>query len=74
MITHQEARASSAVVEGMVSISGHIAHALFDPDATYSFISSVIACKLNQTLESLGFQSVISTPVDTRRKTSANNW
>jgi len=38
-MTHQETKASNAVVEGMVSISGHTAHALYDPGATHSFIS-----------------------------------
>ena len=42
---------SNAVVEGMISISGHIAHALFDLRATHSFISSAFAYKLNQVSE-----------------------
>ena len=54
-ITHQEAMASNAVVEGMIFISGYIAHALFDPGATHSFISSAFAYKLNQVLEPLRF-------------------
>jgi len=54
---------SNAVVESMISISGHIAYALFDPGATHSFISSTFAYKLNQVLEPLGFQLVISTPI-----------
>ena len=36
VLTHQEAMASNAVVKGMISISGHIAHAIFDPEATHS--------------------------------------
>ena len=44
-LTHREEMASNAVVEGMISISGHISHALFDPRATHSFISSVFAYK-----------------------------
>ena len=47
--------ASNALVEGMISISGHIAHALFDPRATHSFISSAFEYKLSHTLEPLGF-------------------
>ena len=54
-LTHHEAMASNAVVEGMISISRHIARALFDPGATHSFISSVFKYKLNHTLEPLGF-------------------
>jgi len=50
-------------LEGMISISGHIARALFDPGATHSFISSTFAYKLNQTPKPLGFQLVISTPI-----------
>ena len=55
--------APNAVVEGMNSISGHIAHALFDPGAIHSFISSVFTYKLNQVSEPLGFQLVVSTPI-----------
>ena len=62
-LTPQDGRASNSVVEGMISLSGHTAHALFDPCATHSFISSAFAYKLNQSPESLGFQLVISTPV-----------
>ena len=40
--------ASNAIVEGMSSISGHVARALFDPEATHSFMSSAFASKLNQ--------------------------
>ena len=62
-LTYREAMASNAVVEGMISISGYIAHALFDPEATHSFISSAFAYKLNQVSEPLGFQLVVSTPI-----------
>jgi len=55
--------ASNAVAEGMISISGHITHALFDPGATHTFISSAFAYKLNQTPEPLRFQLVVSTPI-----------
>jgi len=68
--THQGARASNVVAEGMVSISGYTAHALFDPGATHSFISNVFAYKLNRPPESLGFQLIISTPVGIKRITS----
>jgi len=54
-LTHREAMASNAAVEDIISILGHIAHALFDPGATHSFISSAFAYKLNQTSEPLGF-------------------
>ena len=54
-LTHREAMASNAVVEGMISISGHIAHTLFDPGATHSFIFSAFAYKLNQVSEPLRF-------------------
>ena len=47
----------------MISISGHIAHALFDPVATHSFISSIFSYKLNQVSEPLEFQLVVSTPI-----------
>jgi len=36
-LTHREAMTSNAVVEGMISISGHIARALFDL-GTHSYI------------------------------------
>jgi len=62
-LTHQEVMTSNAVVEGMISISGHIAHALFNPGATHSFIFSAFAYKLNQASEPLGFQLVVSTPI-----------
>ena len=62
-MTHREAIASNAIVDGMISISGHIAHTLFDPGATHSFISSTFAYKLNQVSEPLGFQLVVSTPI-----------
>ena len=54
-LTHREAMASNVVVEGMIFISGHIAHALFDPGATHSFVSSAFAYKLNQVSKPLGF-------------------
>jgi len=63
VLTHREAMASNAVVEGMIFISGYIAHALFDPGATHSFISNAFAYKLNQVSEPLEFQLVVSTPV-----------
>ena len=53
---------SNAVVEGMISISGYIAHALFDPGATHSFIFSAFAYKLNQISEPQGFQLIVFTP------------
>ena len=62
-MTHREAMASNAVVEDMISISGHIAHALFDPGATHLFIYSTFASKLNQVSEPLGFQLVVSIPI-----------
>jgi len=46
----------------MISLSGHTARVLFDPGATFSFISSAFSYKVNQFLESLRFQLVISTP------------
>ena len=55
--------ASNAVVEGMITLSGHIAHALFDPAAAHSFISSAFAYKLNQVSEPLRFQLVVSTHI-----------
>ena len=51
------------MVEGMISISGYIGRALFDPSATHSFISSAFANKLNQPPEFLEFQLSISTLV-----------
>jgi len=62
-LTHHEAMASNSMVEGMISISGHIALALFDLGATHSFISSAFAYKLNHTPEPLGFQLVVSIPI-----------
>ena len=62
--------ASNAVVGGMISISGHIAHALFDPGATHSFISSAFTYKLNQVSEPIGFQLVVSTPIEVKIITS----
>ena len=38
-LTHREAMTSNAVVEGMISISGHIARALFDLELlTHSYL------------------------------------
>ena len=62
--------ASNAVVEGMISISGHTAHALFDPEATHSFMSSAFTYKLNPVSEPLGFQLVVSTPIGVKRISS----
>jgi len=42
-LTHREAMALNVVVEDMISISGHIAHILFDPGVAHSFISSTFA-------------------------------
>ena len=54
-LTHQDAMTSNTVVEGMISISGHIARVLLDFRATHLLISSAFAYKLNQTPEPLGF-------------------
>ena len=66
VLTHREVMASNAIVEGMISITGHIAHALFDHVATHSFISSAFAYKLNQASEPLGFQLVVSTLIEVK--------
>ena len=67
---HREGMALNAVVEGTISISGHIAHVLFDPGATHSFISNAFAYKLNQVSELLEFQLVVSTPIGVKIITS----
>ena len=48
---HRKAMASNAVVKGMISVSGHIAHTLFDFRVTHLFVSSAFAYKLNQELK-----------------------
>jgi len=62
-LTQQEARASNAMVEGITCIMGHTVRVLFDPDAIYSFISTIFASKLNKKPELLEFQLIISTPI-----------
>jgi len=37
-ISQHEARTSNAVVEGMITLSGHTAQTLFDSGATYFFL------------------------------------
>jgi len=60
-LTQQEARASNAMVEDITCIMGHTTWVLFNPSATYSFISAAFASKLNKKSEPLEFQLIIST-------------
>jgi len=63
VLTQQETQASNAVLEGTICLSINIAQVLFDPGATYSFISSSFATKINKESEPMNFQLVVSTPV-----------
>ena len=45
-LTQKDADADPDVVHGMYTISGHIAHILFDTGASHSFISHVLASKI----------------------------
>ena len=54
-LTQEEARVSSALVEGIIRILGHTARVLFDPGATHSFVSTTFASKLNKKPELLKF-------------------
>ena len=69
-MTQQEARTSNVVVEGTINLMGHIARVLFDPGATYSFVSSAFASKLNMKPEPLKFQLVILTPIGSEMVTN----
>jgi len=60
-LTQQEARVSNALVEGIIRIMGHTTRVLFDHGATYSFVSTTFASKLNKKPEPLKFQLIIST-------------
>ena len=65
VLTQQDARASSTLLESTIYLAVHTAQALFDPCATHSFISNKLAHKLKQSPESLKYQLVISPSVGT---------
>ena len=61
-LTHDEAEASSNVVEGTVAVLGHPTRVLMDSGATHSFVSESFACTLGQSLQSLESDMVVGTP------------
>jgi len=65
-LNQQEARASNAVVEGIICIMGHTTRVLFDPGATHSFVSATFASKLEKESAPMKFQFIISTPLGTK--------
>ena len=61
-LTHDEAKASSNVVEGMISILGHSVRALMDSGASHSFVSESFAGTLSQFLQPIESDMVVVTP------------
>ena len=47
-MTQQEAQTSNAIVKVTITLSGHIARTMFDPEVTHSFISNSFSNKLNR--------------------------
>ena len=64
-MTQHEARMSNAVVEGTITLSGHIAQTILDLGVTHLFTSNAFANKLNKSSEPLHIQLIISTPLET---------
>ena len=64
-LTQRDVQTSNATVEGMITLSGYTARALFDPRATHSFISNAFANKLDKSPKSLQIQLIISAPLGT---------
>ena len=62
-ITQQDANTSNVVVKGIIPVSTTYAYALFDPDATHSFISSNFAKKHNFKFEPMESELFVDTPV-----------
>ena len=62
-LTQQDANTSNAVVTGIIPISTTYAYALFDPDATHSFISSNFAKKHNFKFELMESELYVDTPI-----------
>ena len=61
-LTHDEAEASANVVEGTVTIHGHLTRVLMDSGATHNFVFESFACTLSQTLQPLESDMVVATP------------
>lgn len=62
-MTQHEARESSDVVMGTLTIFNKNAHVLFDPGATHSFVSYMLIVGVDKNLELLPGELVIATPV-----------
>lgn len=62
-MTRQDAQASNAVVTGTLSVCSQDAHVLFDPGATYSFVSLYFAPRLGKSSSFLDETLVVTTPV-----------
>ncbi|KAL4032751.1 hypothetical protein IC575_005833 [Cucumis melo] len=62
-MTQQEAEDAPDVITGTILICNVPADVLFDPGATYSFVSSIFLSKLNRMLEPLSEGLAIYTPV-----------
>ncbi|GAA0171566.1 hypothetical protein LIER_41183 [Lithospermum erythrorhizon] len=60
-LTKQDAIDSNAVVSGMIQIGSFYVHALFDPGANHSFMTSLFAGKIGRVSEPLEFELCLST-------------
>ena len=61
-LTHDEAEASSNMVEGTVTVLGHPVRVLMDSGATHNFVSESFAYTLSQSLQLLESDMVVATP------------
>ena len=62
-MTRQDARASNAVVSGIISICSQRAYVLFDPGSTHSYVSIYFAKLLNKEPIKLDHSFMVATPI-----------
>nr|XP_033512830.1 uncharacterized protein LOC117272986 [Nicotiana tomentosiformis] len=62
-MTRQDAKASNAVVTGIITICSYGAYALIDPGSTYSYVSPYFSIYLERGVESLIVPYIVVTPV-----------
>ncbi|XP_075101881.1 uncharacterized protein LOC142177305 [Nicotiana tabacum] len=62
-MTRQDAKASNAVVTGIITIGSYGAYALIDPGSTYSYVSPYFSIYLERGVESLIVPYIVVTPV-----------
>ena len=64
-VTNQEAQNAEGVVTGNFIVCGYLAHALFDLEATYSFIATSFVDKVGLKANPMHHHMSVSTPLRT---------